>query len=77
MHLSEQTAAILRDTLGVTNLADIADRSFKDLADDVGHDELAAYAARGRGSVRLATGRFFTLSELQSWAKKVVEMKLP
>ena len=77
MHLSDRTAAILRDTLGITKLADIADHPFKDLPDDVGHDELAAYAAKGRGSVRLATGRFFSPSESKSWARKVVEMKLP
>lgn len=77
MHLSEQTLGILRDTLGITSVSDIAHRSFKDLPNDVSHEELATYSARGRGSVRLATGRFFAPSDLKSWANKVNKLKLP
>lgn len=77
MRLSEQTLNILRNTLGITNVSDIAHRPFKDLPDDVSHDELAAYSSKGRGSVRLATGRFFAPNKLKIWADKVCKLKLP
>jgi hypothetical protein len=77
MQISERTQKILRETLNMNNLYDIMCRPFKDLPEDVSHGELSTYASKGRGSVRLATGRFFSPEESKNWAEKVSKLKLP
>ena len=77
MNLSERTQKILQDALNIVNLSDVADRPFKNLPDDVEYQELASFASKGRGSVRLATGRFFGPRESKEWAEKVRQLDLP
>lgn len=77
MSLSEQTKNILRKALDVEDLREVIDRPFSELPNDVGYEELAAYTSRGRGSVRLATGRFFYPKGSKEWAETVRKMELP
>ncbi|WP_041640575.1 hypothetical protein [Magnetococcus marinus] len=77
MNLSDKTTAILKKALKMGNLSEVANKPYKDLPDKISYQELASYASKGRGSVRLATGRFFSPEESKAWADKVRHLNLP
>jgi len=79
LSISRNARNTLLKNLGIRNLIDIMDRNFLELdeAHDIDRKKAARYSNRNRGSVRVNTGRFYTVKEHQRRIKKAKQLKLP
>lgn len=78
--VSEATKERLFARLGVSSFAEVLDRDYSELSRD--HDvdretHTKLYANQSRGSVRLASGRFYTIKEHEERVARVKNQKLP
>jgi hypothetical protein len=78
-NLSNETVKIILDALGATKIEDVIQRDFADLdaEHDVDRERAKSYARRGRGSVRLSKGLFYTVKEFEERKKRVAALSLP
>lgn len=77
--LSENTKEIIRKALDVESFKELQDRPYQDFSvdADVDREKAKIYAERNRGSVRLNTGRYFTLNEYADHLRKLRSVRLP
>lgn len=77
--LSEKTRAVLLNVLGISQLSDVLDKDFHDLSatNDVCRSKVSIYGDRNRGSVRLNSGHYYTVSEFEERLRQVKLTPLP
>lgn len=77
--ISEKTKKVVLAALNLKSLGDVMDREYGviDRAHDIDRENAVRYASRNRGSIRINTGRFYTLNEHAERVKRVKQLKLP
>lgn len=79
IHISHQTKRILLNALNLGHLVEIIDKDYTDIDEknDIDHKKAVRYAGRNRGSVRINTGRFYTMKEYSDRILRAKKLKLP
>jgi Holliday junction resolvasome RuvABC ATP-dependent DNA helicase subunit len=79
INFSEESIKIILDTLKANTIEDIISRDLPDLDEelDIDRERAELYARRGRGSVRLKRGLFYTVKEFAERQRKVAALSLP
>lgn len=78
--MSEATRSTLFAALGASSFGELLGRDYQSLSreNDVNREaHLRLYADRNRGSVRINSGRFYTVSEFEDRVVKVKALSLP
>ncbi len=76
---SSETKGLLLKCLGLSSMEELWTREYKDLTldDDVNRESVAKYSIRARGSVRLFSGRYYTLVEYNDRIDRINNLRLP
>ena len=79
IRISDQTRKILLNALNMERLVEVMDRNYTDIdeAHDIDREKAVRYASRNRGSVRINTGRFYTVKEHLDRVARARRLKLP
>lgn len=78
--MSEATMTKLFARLGASSCGELLGRNYQGLSRDHDVDRVAhmrLYADRNRGSVRINSGRFYTIAEYEDRVARVKERALP
>lgn len=77
--ISQKTKKVLLEALKMDRLVEIMDRDYADLNEDhdVDREKAVCYASRNRGSIRINTGRFYTIKEYAHRVERAKRLKLP
>lgn len=79
IRVSETTRDIVCKSLDIDRLSAVIDMSYKGFSttSDVDREKTRLYSDSNRGSVRLNTGRFYTVKEYDERINRIKNMKLP
>lgn len=78
--MSEATRSTLLAVLGASSFGELLGREYQSLSreNDINREtHLRLYADRNRGSVRINSGRFYTVSEFEDRVVKLKALRLP